>query len=384
MKKSFIFIALATATFVSCVNDETTAINQGNSIDFRTNMDGVTRAAAKTSFATNDVIDVFATFGGTKSFKEDFTKSDNGNFSSVNKHYWPSDISNTKQMVFTAFYGVAQSDETAGSLASAFTPSATAASQTDLLFAKHTSSARETPVLLNFRHMLSQINVKVKNSNSNISVDITGVRIGYIKTSGTFAYGVGDNTDTQNGSKIGQSAWTPTAFTAPAEGHTYANDYKYDQTVTTKTLNGLVSDAAALEGFSPWMLIPQNMTGSSTQYQNTKDGGTATDAPDLGGAYIALEMEIYNWNSTTRGDKIVAKQWCYWPITTNWDPGYVYNYTINVGGGGYMPTDKNNDKNLDPVLDTPIEFSVNCTIDAWSDYDSDNNTDGNQPIDVGN
>lgn len=377
MKKRITFFAFAAALAFcySCSNDETVAVNDNaasNEISFRALTNGVTRALAKTAFATNDVIDVYADFDGSKFFQADFTKQADANFTSVAKYYWPSDIGAAKgttpetykTMTFTAFFGAAQSSSTAGSLASAYTPDAAAANQTDLLFAKHSATVKEVPVVLNFRHMLSQINVLAKNTNSGISVDISGVRIGYVKTSGTFAYAA-DATDTQNSGKLAQNTWTATDFTAPGDGETYANNYKYDQSVT-KTLNGNTA-AGALTSYVPWMLIPQNMAGSSTQYQNAKSGGTGADAPDLGGSYIALELTIYNWNGSARGSVIVSRQWCYWPITTSWNPGYNYIYTIDVAGGGYMPTDTNNDKNLDPVLNDPIEFSVSCTIDDWTD-----------------
>ena len=399
MKKTFFFAALAAVALASCSSDETVATNDAaqdaNVIGFRALNDGVTRAAAKSSFATNDVIDVYATYDGTtKYFQADFTKQADANFTSVAKYYWPSNIGTTyasyteyntaygtslteeqftaldaeakkRTMTFNAFYGAAQSSSTPGSLAAAYTPDALASNQTDILYAKHSTTSKEpSGVLLNFRHMLSQINVQAQNTNNAISVDISGVRIGYVKSSGTFAY-TDAATDTKNSGKLAQSTWTPTDFVAPESGHTYADDYKYDQTVT-KTLNGTTA-AGELTSYVPWMLIPQDMTGSTTQYQNAKADGTAADAPDLGGAYIALKMTIYNWNGSARGAVIIPEQWCYWPISTNWNPGYNYIYTVNVANGGYMPTDTNGDKNLDSVLGSPIEISVSCTVDDWTD-----------------
>ena len=321
MKKNLFILGIAALAFAACSNDEVVEVNQGEAISFRPLVNNVTRAVAKTAFATSDVIDVYADYNGSKSFQDNFTKLADGNFTSTTKHYWPSDIGTgapAKAMTFTAFYGAEQSSTTAGSLAATYTPDAAASDQTDLLFAKHSTTEKEVPVVLNFRHMLSQINVLVKNTNNGISAEITGVRIGYVKTSGTFAYS-GDATDTKNSGKLNQNTWTPTDFTAPGSGETYANNYKYDQTVS-KTING-TADAGTLTSYVPWMLIPQNMAGSSTQYQNTKADGDADDIPDLGGAYIALKMTIYNWNGSARGAVIAGEQWCSWPITTVWRPG---------------------------------------------------------------
>lgn len=266
------------------------------------------------------------------------------------------------QMTFTSFYGVAQSTTTAGSLAATFTPNAAAASQTDIMYARKTLTAVESPVVLNFRHMLSQIDVKVKNSNASLEFDITGVRIGYVSTSGTFACTASTVTANDN---LAQDTWTPTAMTGDAEAK--ANTYKYDVESLTQNISGKVDVATAIGSFSTWMLIPQDVTGA-TAYAIS--GSAATTDPQLNGAYIAIKMNIKN---TLTDDEIVAEQWCYWKIATiEWNPGYKYTYIVDLAGGGYQPADQNGDGNLDPVLGTPIEMSALCTIDTW-DTSSDIN-----------
>ena len=382
--KKLFFFAIAALGLAACSNDEvvqTIATSEANEISFRPFATGVTRTAnaagVKSAFENGDVINVYADYNSGKYFQDNFT-SDGSTFSSTNKYYWPSDVA-TKNVTFTAIWGATQKANTPGNIDN-YSPDAAAANQKDILVAKHVSSTKESPVVMNFRHALSQIFVDVKNTNPKLKVTITGVRIGYIKTASTlFAYS-GEATDTReegtanNAANIPQGNWTLVDFAAPGSGETYANNYKYDQTLTSTELIGNASDVAHnfAGGFNPWILLPQDMKaydvdGSSNKlYANAKSGGTGADAPDLSGSYIALQMQIENYNGSAATGTIVSTQWCYWPITTNWIPGYKYTYTIDVAGGGYMPTDTDNDKILDPVLDgSVIVFSPSCTIDAW-------------------
>lgn len=409
--KKLFFFAIAALGLAACSNDEvveTIATSEANEIGFRPLVSGVTRVDAKSAFANNDVIDVWAVYNNTKFFQDDYTYNTSTGFTSSVKHYWPSNIGSTyanyteyntangttlteeaynnlsadEKKWFANFFvvygattnnGAANKQSAAGTVAHA--PHTAAASQTDMLFAKHKSIAKEAPVVLNFRHALSQIVVQAKNTNPNLKVSITGVRIGYVAQSGTLTY-TGGVTDTKqaltNGSVtdgvtlISQSNW---GNTAP----TNANTNKYDQTGLTATeLVGNASDTGhGITGFSNWMLLPQNMISHSVvsdqyQYASAAQAGSATGDPDLSGSYIALYMKIENYVNSAVNGELVAYQWCYWPITTNWNPGNKYTYVVDTAQGGYQPQDLDSDKNYDPVLEgSEIKFSVACTIDEW-------------------
>lgn len=387
--KKLFFFAIAALGLAACSNDEvvdTIATSETNEINFRPLITNATRTAnspgVKESFETDDVINVYALYKSAKYFQDDFTKqAGETGFTSAKPQYWPSDVT-TNSVTFTAIWGATQTVGTAGNF-TGYTPAAAAGSQKDILVAKHTSATKENPVLLNFRHTLSQIVVKAQNTNPNLKVTISGVRIGYIKTASTnFTYsgGVTDTRElgtTDNAFNVVQGDWSLVDFAGElASGHTYADDYKYTQDLTASPTELTSTQAATtINGFTSWILLPQNMKASTdtdadgiVDYANAKDGGVATDAPDLGGSYIALEMQIENYDvaTTTAAGVVIGKQWCYWPITTNWNPGYKYTYTIDVAGGGYMPTDTNNDKELDPVFQgAVIVFSAACTIDEW-------------------
>ena len=372
MRRKLFLLAVAAAALASCSSDETVSVNQGledaNSISFRPAIQGMTRAAngtgLKSTWENGDILYVTAMRGTSKYFQDQFVR-DNTGFRSKDKHFWPNDIG-TNNITFTAFWGAEYksyaltNDE--NKLGAAYTVPDAVANQKDLLFAK-TAALSSKPnqdghVLLNFRHMLSQICVKVANDQANLAINITGVRVGYVAKTGTFDYS-GSETDTRetgsdNASKIARTCWTPTAPTVATQC--------YDQAVTA-SLSG-VQTATALSGFSSWILMPQALTAASEYKTANNPAGSVAADPDLNGAYLALQMTIIDKATSA---PIVNSQWCYWPIGTEWKPGYKYTYTINAGSGGYQPTDQNNVKtDLDPVLGgTVIWFDPACTIDAW-------------------
>ena len=112
MKKYLLIMAVAALALTSCSSDETIAVNQGDAISFRPLVNNLTRTAngagLKASWETGDVLHVYADYYGAKLFQDDFTKESSGGFNSSTKHYWPTDISSTKKVTFTAFWGAAQ------------------------------------------------------------------------------------------------------------------------------------------------------------------------------------------------------------------------------------------------------------------------------------
>lgn len=371
MKKNLYILAVACLALASCSNDETVATRHDpNEISFRPLIDGTTRSAAGpkaggTNFETGDVINVYADFydasatSHSKYFQADFTKQSTGGFTSVAKYYWPTFESGDK-LTFTAIYGATQKDGTAG-IIEAYSPATEAASQMDVMVAKKETTAKEPAVVLNFRHALSQIEVKVKNSDATLDFDITGVRIGYVSTTGNFTYSGGATTTQEESGHT-----TPTNTLVDANNWTNLNaasaTTKYDQ-ASTGTITSTKA-ATALTSFNSWLLIPQTQTAATAYTAATQ--GTAASNPTLNGSYIALELEIYNYTGSTRSSKLVAKQWCYWPCAFTWTPGFKYTYTVDLAGGGYQPINtKSAATTLDKVLGDVIVFSPVCSVDYW-------------------
>lgn len=388
MNKKLLILAVAGFALASCSNDETVAENENDAISFRPLVTGVTRSTAgpleNTAFAAGDVINVYADWydasatSHSKYFQADFTKQSTGGFTSANKYYWPA-FDTSDKMTFTAIYGGTQVVGTPGKV-EAFSPAPEAASQMDLLVARKELTNKETPVVLNFRHTLSQVVVKVKNSNANLDFDITGVRIGYLNTTGEFNYDynystsaadAGGVTTTQEATAdasagnltagvtlVKSTNWSRTAVTD-------ANTNKYDQTFSKQTITS-TQNATALNGFQSWLLIPQTQTGFTAYTAGTKVTPASAN-PVVNGAYIALKLAIYNYNGSARSNQLVAEQWCYWPISPTWNPGYKYTYIVDLAGGGYQPgnVDTTEGTTLDPVLGDVIVFSPDCKVDYW-------------------
>jgi hypothetical protein len=378
MNKKLFFLAIAALGLAACSNDDVVEINQSledaNTISFRPLNNGMTRATEKTAFATNDQISVRANKGTADYFNALFTYNGTTFSPSVTSshYYWPSDIADEdgKRVTFYATYGVEQTGDGAFSLSSF-------AGETDILFAKTVYAAKPSggTATMNFRHALSEIVVQAKNTNAGLQAVITGVKVGYVAKSASFSCDL--VTDTKITSATGtsipnldQSVWTRTKPTS-------ANGFEYEKSsLSATTLTG-VQSATAITGFTPWMLIPQNLsTGQSEgNPQYTKayvNASTTAENPNLNCAYIALKMAIKN-NDASKSS-VIAEQWCYWPIFESWEPGKKYTYIIDVAGGGYQPRNQGPDETttLDPVLaGSEITFNA-CSIDVWvTDLDED-------------
>ena len=383
MKKKLLFVAVTVLALASCSSDETVAVKQESPISFRPFVEGVTRTAngagLKTAWETGDKLYVYAAYNSGKLFQDEFVKEATGGFNSTAKHYWPTDMSASKKVTFTAFWGAAQKTWAASGdenkLNDPYTVDNDVAKHKDLLIAKKevgTKPTAGTGVELNFRHMLSQIAVKVRNTEANMKITITGVRIGYAAKTGTFTYSGGvTDTPTSDGTNSGGATLVARTDWTIAGGDKATSDaaFRFDQNVTATDLTGTTA-ATDLTGLKSYIMMPQQLTAAS-DYSARATNGSVTADPTLNGAYIALKMTIEGYDpaaSATTGT-LVSEQWCYWPIGTEWKPGYKYTYTIDAGQGGYQPTDQNNTAGLDPIFgdDAYIWFSPDCTIDYWVD-----------------
>ena len=374
-------MAVAALALASCSSDETIAVNQGDAISFRPLVNNLTRAAnsagLKSTWDTGDRLYVYADYNGSTLFQDNFDKESSGGFNSATKHYWPTDISSSKKVTFTAFWGADQKTwATTGDeneLAAKYTVDNDVTKQMDLLIAKKEISAKPAAgagVDLNFRHMLSQIAVKVVNNEANMRITVTGVRIGYVSNAGTFKYsgGVTDQNTTDNMNTGGATLIPRTNWTADAASN--AATSQFDQDVTATVLTGVTATAQDLTGFTPYIMMPQELN-AATDYSTRESSGavTTSTAPTLNGAYIALKMAIEDKGTAA---PILAEQWCYWPINTKWLPGYKYTYVVDASQGGYQPTDQDDAAGLDPILEgssSYIWFTADCTIDVWVDAD---------------
>jgi hypothetical protein len=366
MKKKVFLFAVAALALAACSNDETVSVTQSDAIAFRPLATNVTRAAdinASTlegtgfyvsarkhsdnaEYFTDVAYTVFSTPSGIKTW------------TSANPYYWPGDNS---ELDFFAYAPKAVGDShndqiTAHADYKSFeiTPSTTAASQVDLIFANENQKKKSTDnagVVLNFHHAESKIVIMLKNSNPNLTFTVGNVTIGNVKDKGQYVYtGVVD-------SRLKYTDW----------GWTGASNTTYTQTVSN---GSAYSTSTPAQVGVDMILVPQTLTHAIT-YASSANGAA------FNGSYINVELKIQN---ATGGAYIIGDgstfKTALWPLpATEWDPGKKYIYTVDLAGGGYNPTNVNGtDENLDPVLDgAEIKF-VTVTVDDW---DSQSYTVGN-------
>ena len=382
MKKKLFFLAVAAVALASCSNDETIASqanSEANEISFRSYVSTPTRATytagvkTGTTFSANDEINVWATKGTTPTAffnNATFIYNTTSGFTSNPVYYWPATVdASTNKLDFYASYGA---DQTAAGVVADFAPS-TSGTHYDLLTANlavtSKPAAGAAAGALAFKHALSQIEVKVKNLSESLEFVVSGVKIGYVAMDGTCTF--------TSGSPVWSSVTVPTS----------ASTNIYSQTVSNQVVSS--AEAVALTGVTNWMIVPQNLTLSTgirehaKQYSSDAANGLPSADPLLDCAYIAIEMIIRN---ATDDATIVAKQWCYWPITENLEAGKKYTFIVNLGGGGYQPcnTLATTNTTLVPVLqDLGITFSVDSSIESWvTDLDGNSNT-SDDDINVG-
>ena len=373
MKKVFSLAipALAALALASCQQDETLSVNTGKAIRFNAFLNNTTRATQVTkdslkSFQVVAITDASADPAHGFSFKDVFSTTDYTNWNSTQPHYWPGE--ETMQLKFyaysptnaelTTYFGNAASSTVdwnsvapSGNTLANLVPVADAAKQKDLVVAykEGTRQQNETSgVALNFQHALSQVTIKAQNDNStNMQVLVKGVKLVVNKGQGTLTFPT--NTETDN--LVAQTAWTT---------------QQVDSKVSSYMLGGTDQTAIPLDGTpkaigngQSFMVLPQQLTAWN---------GTSTTAD---GAYLSVLCRISQsdgnggWNLLypTKTDANNQDMYAFAavPISTNFEPGKNYIYTLkffsNGGGAGVTdpdPTDPT-EPDPDPEIDDDYE-----------------------------
>lgn len=371
MKKNYWILAAAAVALAACSNDDTITVNQGieeaNTINFRTFVEGVTRASsvAEVTTANLNTFTVNAMNAGTTTSyfsNAVYTKGSDNSFTCTAKYYWPA----TESLDFYAYAPAGNSQVTYTDYKT-FTVTPTAgedpANQVDLVYAatKGKNKANDAAgVVLNFRHTGAKILCKVQNSSSSLKFGVDGWKVGYLSPSGTFTF-ADANTD-------GQNTGTGTTLTAAQWGNLAAASVATEYSSTfTKVDIAASASAKPLDG--EMILIPQTLT-AATDYDAT------TENAKLNGSFIAVKLYILNndnSNLVAGGGTTAAPTtiWAVWPIGGySWEPGKKYTYTIDLAQGGYFEQNNNDgDDDLDPILEgSEIKF-VSVTVDDWTPED---------------
>lgn len=368
-------MAAATAIALSsCSSEETKDVAKSSNITFRSTVGLNSRGAEATTDNLKNIwvsawADDAEVFAG-----EQFTKkTGTTEFRSVGgPWYWEKD----KQYTFMAFATGKPTKENLTPTVNkdnitltAYTPSANLAEQLDLLVAQGTGTKvddQTTGAKLDFDHILSQIQIKVKNTNENRKYIIKGVRISNVKGTATYTFAPG-NVATKH-------AWAD--IKTPSQ-------YVHDQGVeiALNDQNQTVNDLLAVANSA--MLIPQGITA----WDGTVPAGPNPTFANVNGAYISLLINVQKKNNGQweqvypKTDQVDETKFAWAAVAipaVTWANGNKYIYTLDLsrGAGKVDPVDpgKDYDKDKNPkpgedILGGEIFFKVD--VKAWVDQTTD-------------
>ena len=335
MKKKGLFVIAAASLLAvtSCSVDEVVGGNvlSNNEINPTARIVGdVKDARAVETKITNlgkFTVNAFQTGDANYMNNVEYTTSDNGSSwtTAAGKFFWPVEGDLHLYGYAPAAPGTSGTfkiDKDAQTLTD-FVPFETAAAQQDFVYAKSTGNNATngtTGVELNFQHALTEISVAAKNSNTAYTVKVTGVKLGNVKTKGTFTF-----------PSIANSAASWTLSDATADVGSYET--------TWSTASVLTSSVSTLdEANVAFMLLPQQLEKSEKAYEK---------------AYLALKVNI-----TMQGGKVIHDGWAYIGLNTNWEMGKHYTYTLDFSeGAGQDETGKQ--------LISGKEMVLNVKVTPW-------------------
>ena len=360
MKSKYLAVALSDVALTACNNEDLLEVNQGRGISFQVATEASTRATA----TTTSTIDNFKVWGFTdgKTLMNGIEVSKSGSeWTYDGTIFWPAtDVD---------FYSVSPAENCGGTVniskdaqtITNFTVNTDQSQQVDLLYAVNKDEKKAdheaSPVSINFRHALSQIVFKAKNTNENLKVIVKGVKIANIKKAGDFTYPDAATTAHNNSTTGSIVATTQGTWSNVST----AEKFSAGMDDAGVTLDGKVETAKDLSNATGTLfMIPQALT----PWNPSTTGALNADNT---GVYFLLNCQIL---SGTNKDIQV------WPSdadetfaeiavpanTLTWEQGKKYVYTFIFGeGAGYEPGEN---PNPDPTL-VGIDFTV--TVDEFID-----------------
>lgn len=237
--------------------------------------------------------------------------------------------------------------------------------QVDLMYAvsdKYGSDKNETAnknhmengISLQFHHALSQIVFKVKTTEKEVFADIKNIEITNIKNSGYFNF---DNdydplTNTENFWTLDDTKATQKVRMSDTDDeiitdiNTHPNEYGYDnETTYSGGYYGSETDGSLTDSKKALLLLPQNLKDNASELviscriNFSGKNGEVNIVPASNDNEEYAEVRI--------------------PLTTEWKPGFKYNYTLIFSA----------------EMGNPIKvetIAVDKWNDTWSDFGDDN------------
>lgn len=373
--KHVFYAGLTLMALASCSQEEIINADMSEAIGFRTSLGKTTRAEIKLNNLGSFNVTAFPTGEANYFTNLKVSSTDAGvTWKTASVHYWPASTLNFTAYAPESISKLVGIDKTAQKI-TGFQVEQTVASQKDVVAAFNKGSQATygaSGVPMNFKHILSQIEVKAKCTNSNLRVKVKGVKLGAIKSKGNFAF---PQVETSSKYTVPRTNWT---------GLSTPKDFLAEQRAGASevTLNGTAQ--SIMFGTDNFMMIPQKLEA----FSKTKQAG----------AYIAVLCNISRKESSSSytgvypGAASTEYAFAAVGIDTDWQPGKKYIYTLEFGnnaagngGAGLVAPNQNNPNQRkvttpkkpvspyphnsgDPILGQPIKFKV--TVDNWSDQTS--------------
>lgn len=337
MKKSFLMFGVAAMALASCTQNEVVEYAENRAIQFDTFVNNNTRAVTELKAENLTKFNVFA-YHGTNTVDYNnvlVTGSNSSAWTPAANAYWQAGnayefaaYSNQNEAI-TSEPGVSFANKTLTFTSYTVDEKDLVAAQTSV--ASQTDVNSYTAVNLTFYHMLSQIKFTFTNSDAaDYTLKISNIKITAGKTAtGTFA----------------MSGGTPSiSWTSNADGE-----------YTIADITDIAKGANQTTESESLLILPQNT-------DNLKVTFTAT-LTDAGGTKIAEG----NFEAPLDIDGNAE--------TSNWMPGYRYNYTATLNGSD-VPVDPTDPDEPD-AKPKVITFGT-ITVDPWEN--SDPATDSTTPV----
>ena len=361
MKKSLFILAGLALLGTSCAKtEEVVETSSGRAISFNGYAAKLTKAAQTDVTAENLESFNVTAIGNNEVYITNETYTKKGNVWESNPvHFWP-----LYPLTFYAYNTPGSTTDFTSEITTTaqtltVTPSAILGEQEDLVAAcavskSATNTNEDGAIVLEFKHYLTQVIVKAKNSSSShYNVVVDGVKLANLAGDGIYTFSDGK-------------------MTASSEKINSASSSDYSATFPSKTLTADAQEVMTNtnEGTGRWYLIPQIVKAWDLNEPENSSNGT----------YLALKVKI----TTSNGAKIYpasgeTSAWMAVPVPAGLDfvQGKRYNvtlafYSLSNHGAGYVapedppeldgnPGTKDNGKKIREVI------MFQTSVSSWGD-----------------
>ena len=386
--KKFFYVAIAATALASCSSDNLVDLKEGDEIKFTAVADNDSRAADV--YCNNNLpgeFKLWACYDDKESFinGETYTVDGSGVATNAKTRYWPEDGK-------LDFYALVNGEATLSTWPAAPTVKfdvlgnvgdnddlVSVADQKDLLYAVTPNQSKTTDnVRLNFRHALSQIEFQAKNTNPQLYIEVTGVRVGKVNTTDTYnlpstatnvdVYLDHDSNVSSNDRNVANegkwtTAWTNSLLTLD----NYEVSFSPIEITNVATSLTLSNDKVGVG--NSLLLLPTIWDGNQT-------GTTAWTVTNgtYDGTYLAVKCTIWNvlGDAVDKDSDAILHDdaWAVIPVDFKWEEGkkYIYTFVFGTGSAGYE------ENSTDPVL-WPIKLDISVDdFQPGETYDPDMDT----------